>query len=98
LPTGREKSTSSGEDPHSVDLRSDREHLDPLALTLVVFFAYNIEGIRVKGLRGYVKSFIPGGITGAAVAPLFVIEVISNFVGSSRSQYDSSPTSWPATC
>jgi F-type H+-transporting ATPase subunit a len=52
----------------------------PLVLTLVVWFSYNIEGIRAKGFIGYLKSFVPGGITGGAAIPLFVIEVISNFV------------------
>jgi F-type H+-transporting ATPase subunit a len=52
----------------------------PLVLTLVVWISYNVEGIRAKGFIGYLKSFVPGGITGAAAIPLFVIEVISNFV------------------
>jgi F-type H+-transporting ATPase subunit a len=52
----------------------------PLVLTLVVWFSYNVEGVRAKGFVGYLKSFVPGGITGAAAIPLFVIEVISNFV------------------
>jgi F-type H+-transporting ATPase subunit a len=52
----------------------------PLVLTLVVWISYNVEGIRAKGFIGYLKSFVPGGITGGAAIPLFVIEVISNFV------------------
>jgi F-type H+-transporting ATPase subunit a len=52
----------------------------PLVLTLVVWISYNVEGIRSKGFIGYLKSFIPGGITGGAAIPLFIIEVISNFV------------------
>jgi F-type H+-transporting ATPase subunit a len=52
----------------------------PLVLTLVVWISYNVEGIRAKGFIGYLKSFIPGGITGGAAIPLFIIEVISNFV------------------
>ncbi|MEA2423979.1 MAG: F-type H+-transporting ATPase subunit a [Thermoleophilaceae bacterium] len=52
----------------------------PLVLTLVVWFSYNIEGIRAHGFIGYLKSFVPGGITGGAAIPLFVIEVISHFV------------------
>jgi len=52
----------------------------PLVLTLVVWFAYHIEGIRVKGLVGFVKSFVPPGMSGAGAVPLFVIEVISDFV------------------
>ena len=52
----------------------------PLVLTLVVWFAYNIEGVRKHGFIGYLKTFVPGGITGAAAVPLFVIEVISHLV------------------
>lgn len=52
----------------------------PLILTLVVWFAYNIEGIRAHGPIGYLKTFVPGGITGFAAIPLFVIEVISHVV------------------
>jgi len=52
----------------------------PLVLTLVVWFAYNIEGIRTHGLIGYLKTFVPGGITGFAAIPLFVIEIISHLV------------------
>jgi F-type H+-transporting ATPase subunit a len=52
----------------------------PLVLTLVVWFAYNIEGVRKHGPIGYLKTFVPGGITGFAAIPLFVIEVISHLV------------------
>jgi F-type H+-transporting ATPase subunit a len=52
----------------------------PLALTLLVWFAYHYEGIRVKGPVKYLKSWVPAGVTGAAAGPIFVIEVISHFV------------------
>ena len=52
----------------------------PLVLALVVFVAYNVEGIRVKGLGGYLKSLVPAGITGFAVVPIFVLEFLSNFM------------------
>ncbi len=52
----------------------------PLVLTLVVWVAYHVEGIRVKGFFGFMKSFVPPGMSGAGAAPLFVIEVISDFV------------------
>jgi F-type H+-transporting ATPase subunit a len=51
-----------------------------LVLTLVVWFAYHIEGIRAKGLVGYLKGWIPAGVTGFARFPIFGIEVISHFV------------------
>jgi F-type H+-transporting ATPase subunit a len=43
----------------------------PLALTLVVW---------AKGPIGYLKSWVPAGVEGAAAGPIFVIEVISHFV------------------
>ena len=52
----------------------------PLALTLVVWFSYHIEGIRAHGLRGYLATFVPAGTPGALKPLLFVIEVISHFV------------------
>jgi F-type H+-transporting ATPase subunit a len=52
----------------------------PLALTLVVWVSYHVEGIRAKGFRKYLASWIPGGVPDAARVPLFGIEVISHFV------------------
>jgi F-type H+-transporting ATPase subunit a len=52
----------------------------PLVLTLVVWFSYHIEGIRKKGFVGYLKSWVPAGVEGAARIPIFGIEVISHFV------------------
>jgi F-type H+-transporting ATPase subunit a len=52
----------------------------PLALTLFVWIAYHVEGIRSKGLVGYFKSWIPAGVEGPARIPIFGIEVISHFV------------------
>jgi len=52
----------------------------PLALTLLVFFAYQVEGVRAKGLVSYVKGWIPAGTPNGLKPVLFVIEVISQFV------------------
>lgn len=52
----------------------------PLAMTLVVWISYHVEGVRAKGPIGYLKSWIPAGVEGAAAGPIFVIEVISHFV------------------
>jgi F-type H+-transporting ATPase subunit a len=52
----------------------------PLVLALIVFVAYNVEGIRVKGFGGYLKSLVPAGITGGAVVPIFILEFLSNFM------------------
>jgi F-type H+-transporting ATPase subunit a len=51
-----------------------------LALTLVVWISYHVQGIRKKGLIRYLKGWVPEGITGATVIPIFGIEVISHFV------------------
>jgi F-type H+-transporting ATPase subunit a len=52
----------------------------PLVLALVVFVSYNVEGIRTKGVGGYLKSLIPTGVTGAMAAFIFVLEFLSNFM------------------
>jgi len=58
----------------------------PLVLALVVFVSFNVEGIRAKGLGGYLKSLIPEGVGGSGVAGrigvalLFLLELLSNFM------------------
>jgi len=52
----------------------------PLVLALVVFVSYNVEGIRAKGLGGYLKSLIPGGVTGGMAVFIFILEFLSNFM------------------
>jgi F-type H+-transporting ATPase subunit a len=52
----------------------------PLVLTLVVWVCYHVEGVRAKGVIGYLKSWVPAGVEGAAAIPIFFIEVISHFV------------------
>jgi F-type H+-transporting ATPase subunit a len=52
----------------------------PLALTLVVWISYHVEGIREHGPRGYLATFVPAGTPGALKPVLFGIEVISHFV------------------
>ena len=52
----------------------------PLILTLTVFVIYQVEGIRRHGFVKYLKGWLPAGVTGAAVVPIFIIEVISQFV------------------
>jgi len=51
-----------------------------LVLTLIVWFAYHVEGVRAKGGIGYLTSWVPAGTPGPLRAPIFVIEVISQFV------------------
>ena len=52
----------------------------PLVLTLTVFVLYQAEGIRRHGLAKYFKGWLPAGVSGPASFPIFVIEVISQFV------------------
>jgi len=52
----------------------------PLILSLIVFFAYNIEGIRAKGVWGYTKSMIPPGVKGPILIMIFPLEVLSHFL------------------
>jgi F-type H+-transporting ATPase subunit a len=52
----------------------------PLVLTLFVWISYHVEGVRAKGVVGYLKSWVPAGVEGPATGPIFVIEVISHFV------------------
>ena len=52
----------------------------PLVLTLVVWFSYNIEGVRKHGFFGYLGTLVPSGIPGFLVPLLFGIEVVSHLV------------------
>jgi F-type H+-transporting ATPase subunit a len=52
----------------------------PLVLALVVWVSYNVEGVRAKGLGGYLKSLVPAGVSGAMAPPIFVLEFVSNFM------------------
>jgi F-type H+-transporting ATPase subunit a len=52
----------------------------PLVIALMVFVAYNAEGIRAKGLGGYLKSLVPAGVTGGMAVFIFILEFMSNFM------------------
>jgi F-type H+-transporting ATPase subunit a len=52
----------------------------PLVLAAMVFVAYNAEGIRAKGVGGYLKSLIPSGVTGGMAVFIFILEFVSNFM------------------
>ncbi len=54
----------------------------PLVLTLVVWIAYHVEGVRAKGFFPYLASWLPPGLeemNPIAKAFIFVIEAISHF-------------------
>ncbi|HEX3562393.1 MAG TPA: F0F1 ATP synthase subunit A [Solirubrobacterales bacterium] len=55
----------------------------PLVLTLVVWLSYHVEGVRKKGLFGYLKSFLPAGLEDMnpiGKALIFVIELLSHLM------------------
>jgi F-type H+-transporting ATPase subunit a len=55
----------------------------PLALTLVVWVSYHVEGIRAKGFFKYLASWLPAGLeemNPLGKAAIFAIELISHFV------------------
>lgn len=55
----------------------------PLVLTIVVFVAYNVEGMREHGPIRYFGTWLPGGLEDmnpAGKTAIFMIEVVSNFV------------------
>lgn len=54
----------------------------PLVLTLVVWVSYHVEGIRAKGLRKYLASWLPPGLEDMnpiAKGFIWVIEAVSHF-------------------
>ncbi len=54
----------------------------PLALTLVVWFSYHVEGIRARGFIPYLRSWLPPGLEDMnplGKAFIFAIEAISHF-------------------
>jgi F-type H+-transporting ATPase subunit a len=52
----------------------------PLVLAIVVWISYHVEGIRVHGPIGYVRSWVPKGVEGFMVGPILAIEALSHFV------------------
>ena len=52
----------------------------PLVLALVVWISYNVEGIRAKGLGGYLKALIPAGVPRPLRPFIFVLECFSQFM------------------
>jgi F-type H+-transporting ATPase subunit a len=52
----------------------------PLILALVVFIAFNAEGIRAQGPVGYLKSLIPAGVKGPILLLIFPLEVVSTIM------------------
>lgn len=81
LPTSHEKINIFGINFPALAIYAATANISvPLILTVFVWFSYHYEGVRAKGLIGYLKSWIPSGVEGPAAGPIFVIEVISHFV------------------
>jgi F-type H+-transporting ATPase subunit a len=80
LPTNTEhKVTILGLEVPSFALYAATANLSiPLALALVVWISYNVEGVRAKGLFGYLKSLVPAGVTGGMAVFIFILEFFSN--------------------
>jgi F-type H+-transporting ATPase subunit a len=82
LPTNTEHTfTFLGLDIPSFALYAATANLSiPLVLALVVFISYTTEGVRAKGVVGYLKSLVPAGVTGGMAVFIFVLELFSNIM------------------
>jgi F-type H+-transporting ATPase subunit a len=81
LPTSHEKFSLFGLEIPTFALYAATANVSvPLVLALIVFISYTGEGIRAKGVGGYLKSLIPAGVTGAMAGFIFVLELLSNFM------------------
>jgi len=80
LPTGTEHKIDVGgiEFPAFALYAATANLSVPLVLALVVWIAYNVEGIRAKGFVGYLKSLIPSGVKGPLLLLIFPLEIFSN--------------------
>ena len=81
LPTGHHHFTVLGLEIPTFGIYAATANVSvPLVLSLIVFVSYTTEGIRAKGVGGYLKSLIPAGVTGAMAGFIFVLELLSNFM------------------
>ena len=81
LPTGHDSFHVLGFDVPTFGIYAATANVSvPLVLSLIVFVSYTSEGIRAKGVGGYLKSLIPAGVTGAMAGFIFVLELLSNFM------------------
>ncbi len=81
LPTSHEKFSLFGLEIPTFAIYAATANVSvPLVLALIVFISYTAEGIRAKGVVGYLKSLIPTGVHGAMAGFIFVLELLSNFM------------------
>ena len=79
LPTAHEKFSLFGVEIPTFAIYAATANVSvPLVLSIIVFLSYTTEGIRAKGVVGYLKSLIPAGVTGAMAGFIFVLELLSN--------------------
>jgi F-type H+-transporting ATPase subunit a len=52
----------------------------PLVLSAVVWISYNVEGVRNKGVVGYLKALVPEGVPAALRPFIFVLECFSQLM------------------
>ena len=52
----------------------------PLVLSLGVFIAYTVEGLRAHGGIGYIKSLVPAGMEGPMLVVIYPLEIVSNLL------------------
>jgi F-type H+-transporting ATPase subunit a len=81
LPTGHHSFSVFGLDIPTFGIYAATANVSvPLIFALIVFISYTFEGIRAKGVGGYLKSLIPAGVTGAMAGFIFVLELLSNLM------------------
>jgi len=81
LPTSHEKFDLFGLQIPSFALFAATANISvPLALALVAWLSYNVEGVRAKGLVGYIKGLIPAGVPGWLRPIMLVLELLSHFM------------------
>jgi F-type H+-transporting ATPase subunit a len=81
LPVSHEKFNIFGLDVPAFQIYAATANISvPLVLALVVFLSYTTEGIRAKGVVGYLKSLIPAGVHGFMAGFIFVLEIMSNLM------------------
>jgi F-type H+-transporting ATPase subunit a len=81
LPTSHEKFDLFGVQVPSFALFAATANISvPLALAIITWLSYNIEGIRAKGFVGYIKGLIPSGVPGWLRPIMLVLELLSHFM------------------
>ena len=79
LPTGHEHFTLFGLEIPTFAIYAATANVSvPLVLSIIVFISYTSEGIRAKGVGGYLKSLVPAGVHGGMAVFIFILELLSN--------------------